>query len=206
MFSAICSWPRIFSSGWNSTLRARTGNRSPGLRLGTRVASFLLFVEQHPGRRTARRSAQRQPPSEAGLDAQVRRMLATPAAVTMADNFAAQWLGLRGLQEAKPDPQIYPEFDGAMAAAFEQETRLFVRSVIRENRSVLDLLAADYTYLNEKLARHYGISGDSRARLPPRAADHRAGTPGPARSGQHSAAHLAHHEDVAHFAWQVDSG
>ena len=96
---------------------------------------------------------------KAGLDAQVRRMLATPAAVTLADNFAAQWLGLRGLQEAKPDPQIYPDFDGAMAAAFEQETRLFVRSVIRENRSVLDLLAADYTYLNEKLARHYGIPG-----------------------------------------------
>jgi hypothetical protein len=93
------------------------------------------------------------------LDAQVRRMLATPAAAAMADNFAGQWLGLRGLADAKPDPQIYPDFDGAVAAAFDQETRLFIRSVIRENRGVLDLLAADYTFLNEKLARLYGVPG-----------------------------------------------
>jgi hypothetical protein len=75
----------------------------------------------------------------------------------MADNFAAQWLGLRGIGDLKPDPKIYPEFDGALAADFEQETRLFVRSAIRENRSVLDLIGADYTYLNERLARNYGI-------------------------------------------------
>jgi hypothetical protein len=96
---------------------------------------------------------------KSALDAQMRRMLAAPAAATMADNFAGQWLGLRGLSEAKPDPQIFPDFDGALAAAFEEETRLFVRSIIRENRSVLALLAADYTYLDERLARLYGISG-----------------------------------------------
>jgi len=97
--------------------------------------------------------------NKAALDAQVRRMLAAPAAATMADNFAEQWLGLRGLADAKPDAQAFPEFDGALAAAFEEETRLFVRSIIRENRSITDLLAADYTYLNEKLARLYGIPG-----------------------------------------------
>ena len=96
---------------------------------------------------------------KAALDAQVRRMLAAPAAATMADNFAGQWLGLRGLAEAKPDPIDCPDFDGALTAAFEEETRLFVRSILRENRSVLDLLAADYTYLNEKVARLYGIPG-----------------------------------------------
>jgi mono/diheme cytochrome c family protein len=96
---------------------------------------------------------------KATLDAQVRRMLAVPAAAAMFDNFAGQWLGLRGLAEAKPDPMAYPDFDGALVAAFEEETRLFVGSILRENRSVLDLLAADYTYLNEKLARQYGIPG-----------------------------------------------
>jgi len=93
------------------------------------------------------------------LDRQVLRMLADPRAGTLVDNFAAQWLGLRGLAEIQPDPKIYPEFDSALAAAFEQETSLFLRSVIRENRSVLDLLGADYAYLNERLARNYGISG-----------------------------------------------
>jgi hypothetical protein len=96
---------------------------------------------------------------KATLDAQVRRMLAAPAAAAMFDNFAGQWLGLRGLAEAKPDPMAYPDFDGALVAAFEEETRLFVGSILRENRSVLDLLGADYTYLNEKLARLYGIPG-----------------------------------------------
>ncbi|HWB97362.1 MAG TPA: DUF1592 domain-containing protein, partial [Bryobacteraceae bacterium] len=93
------------------------------------------------------------------LERQVRRMLADPRAVAMADNFAEQWLGLRALAEIKPDHKVYPEFDSALARGFEQETRLFVRSVIRENRSVLDLIGADYTYLNEKLSQLYGIPG-----------------------------------------------
>jgi hypothetical protein len=84
-------------------------------------------------------------------------MLADPRAETMADNFATQWLGLRGLEEVKPDPKVYPEYSGAVTFDFKMETRLFVRSVIRENRSVLDMLGADYTYLNERLARMYGI-------------------------------------------------
>jgi len=93
------------------------------------------------------------------LDREVRRMLADPRARTLADNFAAQWLGLRGLADIKPDAKFYPEFDSALGDAFEEETRLFVRSVIRDNRSVRDLIGADYTYLNERLARVYGIPG-----------------------------------------------
>jgi hypothetical protein len=98
----------------------------------------------------------RDPPE---LDREVRRMLADPRAGTLVDNFVAQWLGLRGLAAFQPDGEIYPEFDSALGAAFQQETRLFIRSVIRENRSVLDLLGADYTYLNERLAQNYGIPG-----------------------------------------------
>jgi hypothetical protein len=84
-------------------------------------------------------------------------MLVDPRAETMADNFATQWLGLRGLDEVKPDPKVYPEYSSAITFDFKMETRLFVRSVMRENRSVLDMLDADYTYLNERLARMYGI-------------------------------------------------
>ena len=93
------------------------------------------------------------------LKRQVQRMLADPRAATLADSFAAQWLGLRGLASFQPDRKAYPEFDPALKAAFQQETRLFIRSVLRNNRSVLDLLGADYTYLNDRLARNYGIPG-----------------------------------------------
>ena len=91
------------------------------------------------------------------LRREVRRMLTDRRAVTMADNFAAQWLGLRALADLKPDRKAYPEFDNSLGSNFEEETRLFIRSVIRENRSVLDLIGADYTYLNERLAGIYGI-------------------------------------------------
>ena len=90
---------------------------------------------------------------------QVRRMLANPRSATLADSFAAQWLGLRELAGTRPDRKAYPEFDSSLMSAFQKETRFFVRSVIRENRSALDLLGADYTYLNERLARNYGIEG-----------------------------------------------
>ena len=93
------------------------------------------------------------------LDREIQRMLDDPRANTLADNFAEQWLGLRGLRDAQPDPQAYPEFNSALGHAFKTETRLFIRNLIRENRSILDLLGADYTYLNETLARHYGVPG-----------------------------------------------
>jgi hypothetical protein len=93
------------------------------------------------------------------LDAQVRRMLADPRAVAMVDDFTSQWLGLNALGEIKPDAKVYPEFDSGLADDFQMETRLFVRSLFRENRSVLDLIDANYSYLNERLAELYGIRG-----------------------------------------------
>jgi hypothetical protein len=98
-------------------------------------------------------------------DATVRRMLADPRAAALADNFAAQWLGLHALGDVEPDRQLYPEFDAALAAAFNQETRMFVRSLIRENRSVLDLLNADYTYLKNGLPLTTEFPA-SRSRIP----------------------------------------
>ena len=91
------------------------------------------------------------------LERQVRRMLADARAQALVDGFAMQWLGLRRLQSVVPAPDLFPEFDDNLREAFEQETRIFVRNQLREDRSVLDLLRADYTYVNERLARHYGI-------------------------------------------------
>lgn len=93
------------------------------------------------------------------LEREVRRMLADRRSAVLMDNFASQWLGLRALTETAPDKTLFPEFDAALASAFQTETRLFVSSLIRENRSVLDLLHAKYTYLDERLAGHYGIKG-----------------------------------------------
>ncbi len=94
----------------------------------------------------------------AALDAQVRRMLVDRRADAFVTNFAGQWLFLRNLQAVVPVQNIFPDFDDTLRQAFRRETELFFDSVVRENRSVLDLLRADYTFLNERLARHYGIA------------------------------------------------
>ncbi|HEY7497511.1 MAG TPA: DUF1592 domain-containing protein [Vicinamibacterales bacterium] len=91
------------------------------------------------------------------LERQVRRMLADPRSRSLVTNFAAQWLHLRNLAAITPDMRLFPDFDDNLRQAFRQETELFVESILREDRSVLDLLRANYTFVNERLAKHYGI-------------------------------------------------
>ncbi len=91
------------------------------------------------------------------LEKQVRRMLADPRSYNLASNFAGQWLTVRNLVSVDPNVRLYPDFDDNLRQAFRLETELFVDSIVREDRSVLDLLKADYTFLNERLAKHYGI-------------------------------------------------
>ena len=91
------------------------------------------------------------------LERQARRMLADPRSYNLASNFAGQWLRLRNLDAFSPNVRLYPDFDDNLRQAFREETELFVDSILREDRSVLDLLEADYTFLNERLAKHYGI-------------------------------------------------
>ena len=91
------------------------------------------------------------------LERQVRRMLADPRSRNLVSNFAGQWLHLRNLDSIAPDMRIFPDFDDNLRQAFRQETEMLVDSVLREDRSVLDLLRADYTFVNERLAKHYGI-------------------------------------------------
>jgi len=93
------------------------------------------------------------------LDREVRRMLADPRSAALVDNFAGQWLHIRNVTTFRPSPELLFHFDDNLREAFAQETALFFDSIIRENRSVLDLLDADYTFLNERLAKHYGIPG-----------------------------------------------
>jgi hypothetical protein len=94
------------------------------------------------------------------LENQVRRMLADPrATANLVDDFAAQWLNLRRVGEVTAHPDFYPDFDDNLLDAFRQETTRFIASTLDEDRSVSDLLRADYTFVNERLARHYGIPG-----------------------------------------------
>ena len=93
------------------------------------------------------------------LERQVARMVADPRATTLVSNFVAQWLYLRNVEAVLPDPAAFPDFDENLRAALARETDLFFESMLREDRSLLDLLRADYTFLNERLARHYGIPG-----------------------------------------------
>ena len=93
------------------------------------------------------------------LSAQVRRMLQDPRSQVLGPRFAAQWLRLQDLDKVHPDSFWFPDFDEQLAAALHRETELFFNSLVQEDRSVLDLYTADYTFVNERLARHYGIPG-----------------------------------------------
>jgi hypothetical protein len=93
------------------------------------------------------------------LDAQVKRMIADPKSAALGDNFAGQWLELRNLDVVKPDPQKFPEWNPELRDAMKLETRLFFNHVLRDNRPLADFLDARYTFLNDRLAKFYGIPG-----------------------------------------------
>jgi cytochrome c553 len=93
------------------------------------------------------------------LQQQVRRMLDDPRSQSLVDNFAGQWLYLRNLEISRPDPDVFPGFDDSLRQAFRTETDLFFQNILREDRSILELLDANYTFLNQRLAEHYGIPG-----------------------------------------------
>jgi hypothetical protein len=95
----------------------------------------------------------------AGLEAQTRRMLADPRSEALATRFASQWLRLQDIEKVHPDALQYPDFHEQLANDMRRETELFFYSLVRENKSVLDLFNANYSYMNETLAKHYGIQG-----------------------------------------------
>ncbi len=129
----------------------------PDLELASRLSFFLWSsIPDEELLAVAERGELTDP---AVLRAQVRRLLADPRSEALVSDFAAQWLHLRNLDEVKAEPAVHPDFDQDLVEAFRQETARFIGSTIDEDRSVLDLLGADYTYVNERLARHYGVAG-----------------------------------------------
>ena len=140
------------------------GDAAPGtpyrlgdLELASRLSFFLWSSIPDDELLEAAAGGRLRDPAE--LERQTRRLLADPRSRALVDNFASQWLRLRNLESQKRESADYPEFDENLREAFRRETELFVESNIRADRSLLELLSADYTFVNERLARHYGIPG-----------------------------------------------
>ena len=133
----------------------KSAYRIPDIQLASRLSFFLWSSIPDDELLTL---AERGELSKPGvIEGQARRMLADPRSRSLVSNFAAQWLHLRNLESITPDLRLYPDFDDNLRQAFRRETELQFESVVREDRSVLDLLVSDHTYLNERLAKHYGI-------------------------------------------------
>jgi hypothetical protein len=125
--------------------------------LASRLSFFLWGAPPDESLVTAARNGTLSDPTV--LAAQTRRMLADPRSEALATRFAAQWLRLQDIEKVHPDALQFPDFHEQLGDAMRRETELFFYSLVRENKSVLDLYSANYTYLNEELARHYGIGG-----------------------------------------------
>ena len=134
-------------------------------------------------------------------------MLADPKSADLIANFTGQWLSVRGLRTIDPAINLFPDFDDNLRAAFQREVELFFESVVREDRSVIDLLDADYTFVNERLAKHYGIQNvygpQFRRYTLPNGARH---APRPARQGRAAGRDVEPDADVAGDARQVGAG
>jgi mono/diheme cytochrome c family protein len=129
--------------------------RLSDLALASRLSFFLW--SSIPDDELLTVAAQGRLKDPATLEQQVKRMLVDPKSRAMIDNFAEQWLFLRNLKSAAPDLQVFPDFDDNLRSAMKEETTLLFDAIMREDRSVMDLIEADYTFVNERLARHYGI-------------------------------------------------
>ncbi|MCI0432542.1 MAG: DUF1592 domain-containing protein [Gemmatimonadetes bacterium] len=127
--------------------------------LATRLAFFLWSAPPDDELRVLAEKQQLSRPDQ--LERQVRRMLRDPRSEALATRFASQWLRLQDLDKVNPDVRQYPDFDEQLRAAMRRETELFFDHIVREDRSVLELFTADYSFVNERLADHYGIRGVS---------------------------------------------
>ena len=132
-----------------------TNHRITDLELASRLSYFLW--SSAPDDELITVAAEGQLSDPAILEQQVRRMLATPKAETLSTNFASHWLRLQNLKDIHPDAYLFPDWDYNLTQAMRRETELFVNSIVREDRDVIDLLDADYTFVDGRLARHYGV-------------------------------------------------
>jgi hypothetical protein len=137
--------------------RAPTGDRLSDLDLASRLSFFLWGAA--PDDALLHVAEKEQLSDPAVLREQVKRMLADPRSAALATRFASQWLRLQDAEDNQPEPYLYPDFTGQLRDDLVRETELLFEGLVREDRSFLELISADYTYLNERLARHYGIPG-----------------------------------------------
>ncbi|KMS54818.1 hypothetical protein V474_17250 [Novosphingobium barchaimii LL02] len=133
--------------------------RVSDLELATRLSLFLW--SSIPDERLLTLAEQGKLSQPAVRNAEIARMLADPRAKALTTNFAGQWLYLRNLDQQRPDIDVFPQFDTRLKAAMATETEMFFTDVLRANRPLLDFISADYTFLNQRLAQHYGIPGVS---------------------------------------------
>jgi hypothetical protein len=138
-----------------ANLAVGSAHRVTDIELASRLSFFLWSSIPDDELLSAAEQGRLKEP--AVLEKQVRRMLKDPRSESLSTNFAGQWLYLRKLKTAGPDQQVYPDFDDNLRQTFQRETELFFENIVREDRNVFDLMNADYTFVNERLAKHYGI-------------------------------------------------
>jgi hypothetical protein len=155
--TAILSSPKFLYRAEEPPAEAKPGSiyRISDLELASRL-SYFLWTE-HPDEKLIDLAMDAKLSDPAVLEQQVRRMLADSRSQALVTNFDYQWLNMKGILEMDPDPALFPGFDANLRAAFLEELQLFGQSIISEDRNVVDLLTANYTFVNERLARHYGI-------------------------------------------------
>ena len=156
---AVLASPQFLFRLENTPGTAKPGQpyRLADVELASRLSFFLWAAGPDPALLAAATQGKLATPLQ--LEKQVGRMLADPRAEALATRFASQWLRLQDLDDVSPDPILYPYFDRTLSQALQKETELFVDSLVREDHSLLDLLTADYTFVNDRVARHYGLPG-----------------------------------------------
>ena len=156
---AVLASPQFLFKLEAPALAARKAGTAPyrvrDIDLASRLSFFIWGIG--PDEELTRLATQGRLSAPGMVEKQVKRMMADPKAEALASRFAAQWLRLRDVEEVLPDALLYPYFDRTLGRAMMKETELFFGSIVKEDRSVLDLITADYSFVNERLARHYGI-------------------------------------------------
>jgi hypothetical protein len=153
---AVLASPKfIFRLEQEPTLKNAAAFRLADDDIASRLSFFLW--DSVPDAELVKAANQGQLKTPWGIEKQVRRMLADPRAESLSTRFAGQWLRLQDLDKIHPDYLFYPQYDDTLANAMKRETELFFNSLVKEDHSVLDLLTADYSFVNERLAKHYGI-------------------------------------------------
>ena len=145
----------VFRVEEDGALKPGTIHRVSDLELASRLSFFLW--SSIPDDTLLELAAKNQLSQPGVLEKQVRRMLADPRADALVSNFSGQWLHLRNLKTVAPNHDEFPDFDDTLREAFQREAELFFASIMREDRNVIDLLTANYTFVNERLAKHYGV-------------------------------------------------